>query len=371
MRTPAVLLALAVLTASATDSDARGRRTKASETKKSKKKHKKAKKHTKVEAPTVDEDEQIVSEEAEQQDEAADADDDSDRPARKKKRKKARKARVHDEDADDEKVDDDENEDDRVALDMRDDGDELSDDIDEDEDEAAPLSARKHTLGKERDWHVAIGPYLWASAVDADVNIGSAKLGATIDFGDMTKHARYGIPIMFEAGYKRVTLYTDFMYGVVDVAGKTEAGPLMIDIKGTAKNLMMDNFLGVTVLGASETAMLSVEPRVGLRYQRTVISGAVDLSGSQFAPPSQVSGESDALVGGRVIVRPFRKLSLIGLADGRIFGSSVSTWSATIEAKYKFTSFVQAALAYRTLTTDSAQVGLEMYGPRLTIQATF
>src|SRR6476659_5934877 len=59
----------------------------------------------------------------------------------------------------------------------------------------APVKLRTHV----RDWQVAVGPYLWASSVDANVSLGSANVASSVDFLQTTEHAKYGVELLAEA----------------------------------------------------------------------------------------------------------------------------------------------------------------------------
>ena len=73
--------------------------------------------------------------------------------------------------------------------------------------------------GGARDWHLAIGPYVWASSVDANVSLGSANVGSSVDFLQTTQHAKFGAELLADARYRRLSLSGDLMYGVVGLEG--------------------------------------------------------------------------------------------------------------------------------------------------------
>jgi len=280
------------------------------------------------------------------------------------KRKGARPQRDRSEDADSDESDEEEKTD-RVAL--RD-----ADDEDEDTTEVIrPARLRKHSLlQKPNDWHVAIGPYVWASSVDAEVSLGSASVSSGVDFMDVTRHTRYGAELLAAVSYRRFKLSSDMMYGVIDLDGAKTVGPLMVSLAGTASSLLVDGNLSYRFLG-DEQSKLSLEGLAGLRYQRTSIEGGVSLGGSEVASMEKVSNVADALAGARVYVRPYRRIAASGAVDIGVFGDSSLTWSASADASVRITTHVQLSLGYRALTMNGANVSMKMHGPRAALQLLF
>jgi hypothetical protein len=243
---------------------------------------------------------------------------------------------------------------------------------DELEEEDAPAAVRASVRREApKKWHLAIGPYVWASAVDANVSLGPASVSTGVDFMDIQRHARYGAEVLAELRYGRYAVYGDVMYGVVSVDGAKEVGPLMVTLDGTASSLMIDTSAGYTVLGTEPTAKVSLEARAGVRYQRTAIAGAVNVSGADVSKPNYVDAAADALAGAQVIVRPFDRVFFSGTADLGVYGDSSSTWSAAADAGWRVTRRVQLSLGWRTMTTDRPNVSIVMHGPRAAFQLTF
>lgn len=246
-----------------------------------------------------------------------------------------------------------------------------SDDDRDDDDAAEVRPARvKVRAPRAKDWQVAIGPYLWASSVEADVSIGGASVGAGIDFMEMKRHARYGAEVIAEARYRRFAITGDLMYGVVDVNGDKEVGPVTVGLTGTASSLLVDGATGYMLAG-DDHAPLALEVRAGVRYQRTKVAGAVGIGGSDVASTVQVMAGADALAGARVFVRPVHWFFLSGTVDVGVFGTSTLTWSAAADASLRVTSRVLLSLGWRTLTMNGANVSVVMHGPRAAAQLLF
>jgi hypothetical protein len=262
-----------------------------------------------------------------------------------------------DEDEEDEETDDDKPNDEVAVLD------EDTDVVD------VPVKVRKKAERKEA-WNLAIGPYLWASAVEADVSLGSSSASAGVDFIDIQRHAKFGIELLGELRFGRVSVTGDFMYGVIGIDGEREVGPLMVTLNGDAGSLLAEGVAGFRLAG-DERSLFAIEARAGVRYQRTSISGAVIVDGETVAAPSQVDAAADGIAGARAFLRPFRRFHLSGAADVLVAGQSAKTWSATADASYQIGSRVLVSLGWRTLTTERASVSLKMYGPRLAVQLLF
>ncbi|MDQ3338358.1 MAG: hypothetical protein M4D80_24595 [Myxococcota bacterium] len=249
----------------------------------------------------------------------------------------------------------------------------LGEEVEEEEDEIdAPVKVREIAKPKQKakDWHIAIGPYLWASSVDADVSLGSASISTGIDFFDIKRHAKYGVEVLAEARYGRFAFYGDLLYGVVGVGGGTDVGPLMVKLDGTASSLLVDGIAGYRLLGR-EQSLVSFEARAGVRYQRTEISGAVNVAGTDVAPSTYIDSAADALAGAQAVLRPHWRFYVSGAFDHGVFGASTSTWSATADAGVRITSRVRLSVGWRTLTTTRTNVSIVMYGPRAALQLMF
>jgi hypothetical protein len=234
----------------------------------------------------------------------------------------------------------------------------------------APVKIHKSVEPQAKDWHVAIGPYLWASSVDANVSLGPTTVSSGVDFVQLEQHARYGMELVSEARYQRFGLYGDLMYGVVAVDGSRSVGPLMVSLDGEASSVLIDGAAGYTFYG-DDHSPISLEGRAGVRYQRTGVSATLGLSGATVAPPEQVSAGADALAGGHVVVRPLAWFFFTGTADIGVVGASSRTWSASADANVQLGARLMLTVGYRTLTMDRTQVELVLHGPRAAIQLTF
>ena len=223
---------------------------------------------------------------------------------------------------------------------------------------------------RHKDWNVSIGPYLWATSVDANVSVGPASVSSGVDFMTLTRHASYGAEVLGEARYRKFSFAGDLMYGVIAVNGATDVGPLMVTLDGKASSLLIDGIGGYRVLG-NDQSLLSVEARGGVRYQRTTVSASVGVAGAAVAPPQSVAAGADGVAGARVFLHPWNRFTFSGSGDYGLFGASNTTWSLGADASVRITSHAQFTLGYRTLLLDRTNVAITMHGPRAALQLLF
>ncbi len=223
----------------------------------------------------------------------------------------------------------------------------------------------------DHGWQVAIGPYLWASSVNANVSLGGAvSTGVDIGFIPLVQHARYGAEILGEVRHGRFALYGDLMYGAEAVNGSTSVASVMVTLTGNASSLLVDGAAGYQLIG-DDDAMFSLEARAGIRYQRTEVSGQLAIAGFTLQSPDAVDDGSDAIVGTRAVFRPAHWVFVSGVFDVGVFGASDRTWSASADANLRVSSHFLVSAGWRTLTMDRAQVSLSMQGPRAAVQLVF
>ncbi len=263
----------------------------------------------------------------------------------------------------------------RKATRVEADDDEASIDIDADADADADIDivAVAHHAEKAgpRDWNVAIGPYAWASAVDASVSVGGKSVDPSgIHFAKLDHTIKYGGELVGEARYGRFSLAGDVIFGAIGIDAGTAAGPLMVNIHGDVSALLADGAAGVRLLG-DDHSVLAVEARGGIRYQRTAIRASVGVDGAAVAPPEMVFAGADFVAGGRVFLRPSQRFFFTGAADVGVVGASSSTWSVSADASLRLGSHVQLSLGWRTMAMDRSSVNLVLQGPRFVMQLLF
>jgi hypothetical protein len=244
------------------------------------------------------------------------------------------------------------------------------DDVDANVDVDAPAPTPRERAPVDHGWQVSLGPYIWASSVDANVQLGPASAGVDIGFIPLVQHTRYGIEALAEVRHGRFAISGDVMYGATAVNGSTDVAGLMVTLDGNASSLLVDGAASYDVVG-DEDAMFSLEARAGLRYQRTAVDGAVTLAGVSISSPESVDDGADAIVGTRATLRPTRWLALSGMFDIGVAGVSDRTWSATGDASLRVSSHVLVSAGWRTLTLERSRVSLQLQGPRAAVQLVF
>lgn len=260
----------------------------------------------------------------------------------------------------------------RVAL--RADASDDTDDTDTDADAADPVAParlhRKAAAHQGQDWHVALGPYVWAASVDAQVSVGGANVASGIDTAQLAKHTKFGAEALAEARYDRFALTGDLTYGVIGIDAGTSAAGIMATVTGEATSAMFDGAFGYMLAGGDH-ALLSFEARAGLRYQRTTVKAVASAAGGTLEIPEIVMASKDALAGARVFLRPSARLALSGTADVGVVGDSSSTWSVSVDASARLTDHFLLSAGWRTLTVEGGAVNTTMHGPRVALQLLF
>jgi hypothetical protein len=219
-------------------------------------------------------------------------------------------------------------------------------------------------------WTFAVGPYIWASAVQADVSFGPLSTGVNIGFITLARHSRFGAEALLEARRGHFGISADIMYGEAAFSASTAIASVMTNISGKAGSLLVDSAVSYEVLGA-ETAPISLEARSGVRYQRNAIQGEVGVAGFMVQTPEIIDGGADFVLGARAVVRPTHSLQLAGAFDIGVAGASDSTWSATADLGYRVSRHVLLSAGWRQLTMHRSIVNIEMKGPRAAMQFVF
>jgi len=219
-------------------------------------------------------------------------------------------------------------------------------------------------------WRFALGPYVWASSVQADVSFGPLTAGVDIGFITLAKHMRYGAEATITARHGRFGIYGDVTYGAAAVGASTEILGVMTSLTGYASTLLLDSAAGYELIG-DDAAPFALEARSGVRYQRTTIHGELGAAGFTLATPELVDSGADLVIGARAVLRPHQAFELAGAFDVGVAGDSDTTWSATLDAALHVTKRLSFAAGWRTLTMHRSRVHLELSGPRAAIQYEF
>jgi hypothetical protein len=219
-------------------------------------------------------------------------------------------------------------------------------------------------------WKVAIGPYVWAASVDANVSFGPLSSGVDLGFVTLARHTRYGFDAVVEARRGHLAIYGDVMYGAASVESSQDIVSVMTTLTGNAASLLIDSAVGYELLGSADKPF-SIEARSGVRYQRTTVQGEIGAAGFTLATPEFVDAGADFVVGGRAAVRPAGWLQLAGAFDVGVAGKSDSTWSATVDATLHVSNSIMVSGGWRSLSMHRTNVSLDMQGPRVALQYQF
>jgi hypothetical protein len=222
----------------------------------------------------------------------------------------------------------------------------------------------------ERGWQLAIGPYVWASSVQATVALGPLSTGVNIGFVSLARHAQYGAEAVAQARHGRFAITGDIMYGAASVTSTANLGPVMAGLTGNASGLILDSQAGYQIVG-NEDALFSLEARSGLRYERTTVSAGASLAGVMVTTPDFVESGMDLVTGLRGVLRPGRRFLFSAMFDVGVAGASASTWSATVDASLHLSSSMLLTAGWRTLTVERSNVTLQLSGPRVAVQWLF
>jgi hypothetical protein len=247
-----------------------------------------------------------------------------------------------------------------------------TDEVDLDDSELdEPLKVEKRRSKRTlRDWHLAVGPNVWLSSVQANVAVGDKSITAAVDFMAISHYTKFAAPLIAEGRYKRFSFVGDMTYAVVGIEGGNELGPLDLALTGNVSSLQFDGLGGYRVYGKDDSKF-SAEVRAGLRYSRMAISGTVMLSGSELEPKQIVSGSSDLLLGARVFAKPWKRVFASAAVDQSVVGTSDSMWSLAGEANFRVGGYVLLTAGYKTMVQRSGSVTQTMFGPKFSVQVLF
>jgi len=219
-------------------------------------------------------------------------------------------------------------------------------------------------------WTFALGPYVWASSVQADVAFGPVTAGVDLGFLSIVRHTRYGIEAVLEARRGRFAITGDIMYGEAAFGASTTIASVMTAVTGRVGGLLLDSAVSYALVGG-DSAVFSLEARSGVRYQRNTAQGEVNVAGFTVQTPEIVDSGADLVLGGRAVVRPTPWLQVAAMFDHGVVGVSDSTWSATVDASVRLSSRVLVTAGWRSLTMRRSIVTIELSGPRFAAQYLF
>jgi opacity protein-like surface antigen len=217
------------------------------------------------------------------------------------------------------------------------------------------------TAGLSGDrWQYEFTPYLWASAMKGDSQIGALpKVRMDMSFSDIVDDLDFGLMGAFEARKGRWGLLFDAIYmKISDAATATWTGPRPGGAAptGAANVTMEQTMLAAAAAYRVSNGPMDVDVVGGARYSRIKVSA--DFSASLFAAAGTVSRTGskdwvDPYVGVRVAHPLSDRWTAVGYADVGGFGiASDFTWQALAGFNYRFSKSLSGKFGYRIITVD-------------------
>ena len=221
------------------------------------------------------------------------------------------------------------------------------------------------------EWKHELAPYLWGSAMDGTVGIGSISADASLSFSDILDNLEMGFMGMYRASTDRYSITVDAIYMGLGATGKGPGGVLRADADVDQVGLEAD-------FGYALTDRFTV--LAGLRY--VDLETQVDVSSPLGDVLSAKTRESwvDPVIGAQYSW-PFADewtITLRGDIGGFGVGSDLA-WQGIATLRWQFSERTAAALAYRYLEMDYEDGQAEDYfkydvatsGPALGVVFTF
>ena len=221
------------------------------------------------------------------------------------------------------------------------------------------------------EWKHELAPYLWGSAMDGTVGIGSISADASLSFSDILDNLEMGFMGMYRASTDRYSITVDAIYMGLGVTEKGPGGVLRADADVDQIGLEADFGYALTdrftVLGGLRYVDLEAEidvssPLGGVLTSKTQESWVDPVIGAQYSWPF-----ADEWT-----------LTLRGDIGGFGVGSDFA-WQGMATLRWQFSKRTAAALAYRYLAMDYEDGQAEDYfkydiatsGPALGVVFTF
>lgn len=244
----------------------------------------------------------------------------------------------------------------------------------ETEDASAPEEPRdqpKVERPAPRRWSIEVGPSVWAASVATTIQLGPVQVRRNVSFAQIAQYLDGGMSGSFEARYGRFTGSGGFQFG--RLATTKEIADGMGEIGGSLTTVLVEGAVGYTALGGPD-ARLSLEPRVGFRYNSLDLEGMgmLDIGGTTLsAQGSFHRSGTDYLVGARGRLRLNHRVALVATGDTRIAGNAYSTWSVSGDLQVRATRWLRLSAGWRVLETQSTPMTIRRSGPQLVVMIGF
>lgn len=229
---------------------------------------------------------------------------------------------------------------------------------------ASTTNTKKQLRTPDPDkWWFEVAPYLWATALKTEVEIGDVSAETEMDFGDILDVLDGAIMLHAEAHKGNWGIFVDLFYSKIsddEDIGPMDGGEIEVEMKETIAELggfyrFGENKFAFDVLFGGRALFISTDIEID-----GASSGSADEDSDQnyFGP----------LVGGRMMYHFTPRWFTSLRADASGFGLDDHwTWNATGLFGYRFTNLFSLAFGYRYMYLDFEDDDLEieqtLHGP--------
>jgi hypothetical protein len=242
---------------------------------------------------------------------------------------------------------------------------------DEDDAEEAPIEDPPPAPAPKR-WHLAIGPYVWASSVHAELALGPIDTSVDVGFLDIVSHVDRAAAASLAVSRGKLSFDGSLQTSTLSLGTSRDIGPITAGVEGSVDSLLVEASAGYAVLG-SDTATRSIEVRPGIRYQGLTVhgGGTLGIGDSTVGTGGEFSdGGIDYLVGARGRYQVSRRWQLSATGDLGVAGYSDSTWSLSAHATVQVVRWFAIAGGWRTLSNARGATTMQLSGPQIALMLT-
>ena len=236
---------------------------------------------------------------------------------------------------------------------------------------ATSATAAQDPGAHERGWQFAVTPYIWASGISADINVGDVgSVEMDTSFTDILSDLKFTFMGAFEARNGRFVMLTDIIYLHV---GSEEDGPAGF----VEADVDLATFIGTAMAGyrVVDEGPLFVDLLAGGRL--TSIDVGLDLTGPlQSAEADESKTKVSPVVGARFRAPLGGRWGLAVYGDLAGFGiTSDLTWQLLGTVQYDLSDRWRIGAGYRHVAIDFDQkaidIDMRMSGPILGVSYRF
>lgn len=231
-------------------------------------------------------------------------------------------------------------------------------------------TAHAETVSAESDatWEFRATPYIWALALDGDIEAGRVDAEISSSFSDILDVTNVAVMLILEARHDRFSIVVDSLFADLE-DDEASIGPFRLD--ATSRQLVLDSKLGYRVwaseAGVSERESLSLDLMAGGRY--VSVDNEIELSGANLGRDvDDRFAWVDPTVGFRFRGDITRTTSFTVTGDVGGFGVGEAcdfTWSAIAVVSWHASPHWVISAGYKALDLDRSKIDLREQGPVL------